>query len=174
MFHKFDGMNETTLSAIDALINSFEKDTYTQKHVISLLNYLVELDEKEEKQTINAITKVLSFCTKEFVKEPIIETLKSIKSSTATKASLLAVCWESGLNYTDYLDVFVNELIQNNEIVAIEAYTMIMEITAVSPKVKQAIELIHQTDQKNYSSAHRIIINDSLQHLISLHNTSNN
>ena len=78
MFHKFDGMNETTLSAIDALINSFEKDTYTQKHVISLLNYLVELDEKEEKQTINAITKVLSFCTKEFVKEPIIETLKSI------------------------------------------------------------------------------------------------
>lgn len=163
-------MNESTLSAVDALIASFEKDTYTEKHVESLLNYLVALDEKEEKATINAITKVLSFCTKDFVIAPIINTIKSIDSSNATKASLLAVCWESGLNYSNYLDVFVDALIHGNEIVAIEAYTMIMEFTVKNNKLKGAIELITQTDQKDYSPAHRVLINDSLQHLIHLYN----
>jgi hypothetical protein len=163
-------MNDTTLSAIDSLIASFEKDSYTEKHVISLLNYLVELDEKEEKSTIIAITKVLSFCTKDFVKVPIVNTLKSIDSSNAIKTSLLAVCWESGLDYTDYLEVFVDALIKGNEAVAIEAYTMILEFTDKNSKFKQAIEDISNTDQTNYSPAHRILINDSLQHLINLYN----
>ncbi len=163
-------MNDNTLSAIDSLIASFEKDSYTEKHVISLLNYLVELDEKEEKSTIIAITKVLSFCTKDFVKAPIVNTLKSIDSSNAIKTSLLAVCWESGLDYTDYLEVFVDALIKGNEAVAIEAYTMILEFTDKNSKFKQAIEDISNTDQTNYSPAHRILINDSLQHLINLYN----
>jgi hypothetical protein len=163
-------MNDTTLSAIDSLIASFEKDTYTEKHVISLLNYLVELDEKEEKSTIIAITKVLSFCTKDFVKAPIVNTLKNIESSNAVKTSLLAVCWESGLDYTDYLEVFVDALIKGNEAVAIEAYTMILEFTNKNSKFKQAIEDISNTDQTSYSLAHRILINDSLQHLINLYN----
>lgn len=163
-------MNETTISAIDALIESFEKDTYTEKHVLSLLNYLLELDETEDKQTINAITKVLSFCTKDFVKAPIAETIKSIDSSNAIKASLLAVCWESGLDYTNYLDVFVDALINGNEAVAIEAYTMILEFTNKDPYLKQAIEDITKTDQQHFSAAHRVLINDSLQHLINLYN----
>jgi len=163
-------MNDTTLSAIDSLIASFEKDTYSEKHVISLLNYLVELDEKEDKTTIIAITKVLSFCTKDFVRAPIVETLKNIDSSNAIKSSLLAVCWESGLDYSDYLDVFVDALIKGNEAVAIEAYTMILEFTNKNSKLKQAIEDITNTDQTSYSPAHRILINDSLQHLITLYN----
>ena len=163
-------MNDTTLSAIDSLIASFEKDTYTQKHVISLLNYLVELDEKEDKSAIIAITKVLSFCTKDFVRAPIVDTLKSIDASNAIKTSLLAVCWESGLDYTDYLEVFVDALINGNEAVAIEAYTMILEFTAKNSKFNQAIEEITNTDQTSYSPAHRILINDSLQHLINIYN----
>ncbi len=163
-------MNETTLSAVDALIASFEKDTYTVKHVESLLNYLVALNEKEDRTTINAITKVLSFCTKDFVIAPIISTLKSIDSSNATKASLLAVCWESGLDYTNNLDVFVDALIKGDEAVAIEAYTMIMEFTSKNDKLKGAIEVITNTDQKLYTPAQRILLNDSLQHLINLYN----
>jgi len=163
-------MNETTLSAIDALIESFEKDSYTEQHVNSLLNYLVALNETEDQQTINAITKVLSFCTKDFVKTPIIETIKNISSSNNTKASLLAVCWESGLDYSSYLDVFVDALITGNEIVAIEAYTLILEFAKKDSPVKQSIEDITKTDQQNYSPAHRILINDSLQHLINIHN----
>lgn len=163
-------MNETTLSAIDALIESFEKDAYTEKHVNSLLNYLVELKEEEDKETMKAITKVLSYCTKDFVKTPIIETIKSIDSSNNIKAALLAVCWESGLKYSSYLDVFVDALIHGNEAVAIEAYTMILEFTTSDSKIKEGIELINKTEQKNFSPAHRILINDSLQHLIHLYN----
>jgi hypothetical protein len=166
-------MNETTLSAIDTLIASFENDTYTEKHVISLLNYLIALGEKEEKATITAITKVLSFCTKDFVKVPIIQIIKSVDVSNATKASLLAVCWESGLDYSAYLDVFVDALIKGNEFVAIEAYTMIVEFSGKNDQLKKSIEDITNTDQKNYPPAHRILINDSLQHLINLYNISN-
>lgn len=165
-------MNDTTLSAIDSLIASFEKDTYTEKHVESLLNYLVELDEKEDKTTIMAITKVLSFCTKDFVKVPVVNTLKQIEATNAIKASLLAVCWESGLDYSNYLDVFIDALINGNEAVAIEAYTMILEFTDKNNDMKKAIEDITNTDQTAYSPAHRILINDSLQHLINLYNQS--
>jgi hypothetical protein len=83
----------------------------------------------------------------------------------------LAVCWESGLDYSSYLDVFVDALITGNEIVAIEAYTLILEFAKKDSPVKQAIEDITKTDQQNYSPAHRILINDSLQHLINIHNT---
>jgi hypothetical protein len=165
-------MNDTTISAIDALIASFEKNTYTEKHVISLLHYLVELDAKEEKQTIDAIIKVLGFCTKDFVRAPIMNALTSIDASNPIKASLLAVCWESGLDYNNYLNAFVEALIKGNEAVAIEAYTMILEFTEKTEKIKEAIENINSTDQKDYSPAHRILINDSLQHLINLYNSN--
>jgi ferritin-like protein len=163
-------MNDTTLSAIDSLIDSFEKNTYTEKHVISLLNYLITINEQEDKQTISAIIKVLSFCTKDFVKQHIVDTIQQIDAKSPIKASLLSVCWESGLDYSNYVDVFVNALIHGNEATAIEAYTMILEFTTGNEKVKQAIEDIHKTNQANYSPAHRILINDSLQHLISLLN----
>jgi hypothetical protein len=163
-------MNETTLSAIDALIESFEKDVYTEKHVNSLLNYLVELNEVEDKESIKAIIKVLSYCTKDFVRAPIVEIIKKIDLSNNVKANLLTVCWESGLDYTSYLDVFVDALINGNEVVAIEAYTMIFEFTKKDTKIKQAIDLINKTNQENFSPAHRILINDSLQHLIHLYN----
>ena len=106
-------MNDTTLSAIDDLIVSFEKDTYAEKHVVSLLTYLTSLEEKEDKETIDAIVKVLSFCTKDFVRAPIIDTIKHVESSPAIKASLIAICWESGLDYSNYLDVFVDALLKD-------------------------------------------------------------
>lgn len=162
-------MNDTTLSAIDALIDSFEKNTYTEKHVKSLLQYLVDLDPAEDKETITAIIKVLGFCTKDFVREPIIETLRSLEDTDPVKAWLVAVCWESGLDYAAYLDVFVTALLKGSELTAIEAYTMILEFTQKNEQVKKAIEDITKTDQLNYSPAHRILINDSLQHLINLY-----
>jgi hypothetical protein len=164
-------MNDTTLSAIDDLIVSFEKDTYAEKHVVSLLTYLTSLEEKEDKETIDAIVKVLSFCTKDFVRAPIIDTIKHVESSPAIKASLIAICWESGLDYSNYLDVFVDALLKDNEIVAIEAYTLIMELVTKTDQFKKAIETITNTEQTNYSAAHRILINDSLQHLIGLYNS---
>jgi hypothetical protein len=164
-------MNDTTLSAIDDLIASFEKDTYTEKHVVSLLTYLRALEEKEDKETIAAIIKVLSFCTKDFVKAPIIDTIKHVEASSAVKAALIAICWESGLDYTNYLNVFVDALLEDNEIVAIESYTLIMELDEKTDQFKNIIEKITNTDQINYSAAHRILINDSLQHLIGLYNS---
>lgn len=161
-------MNETTLSAIDALIESFEKNTYTERHVESLLNYLVALDENEDLQTINAIAKVLGFCNKDFVQKSIIERLGHKDTTNHIKTCLLTACWESGLNYSPFIDVIVQAMLSGNERVAIEAYTVILECNESGDTLKKAIEEINHSDQKNYSPAHRILINDSLHHLIAL------
>lgn len=166
-------MNQITLSAIDALIESFEKNTYTDKHVESLLNYLSELDELSDSTTIKAITKVLGFCTKDFVKLAVVERLKNDAIPNHVKAALLTSCWESGLDYSLYADVVVNAMLNGNEAVAIEAYTVICECSDTSPSIKKAIEAINNSEQKNYTPAHRILINDSLHHLITLNNQAN-
>lgn len=165
-------MNDTTLSAIDALIESFEKNTYTAKHVDSLLKYLISLNVNEDMSTVSAITKVLSFCTKDIVKEPILEALQNDEMSNEIKARLISSCWESGLDYSSNLNVFVDALLKGNEAMAIEAYTLILETTSSNSDLKKLIEDINLTDQRNYTPAHRILINDSLQHLISLFNNS--
>lgn len=163
-------MNDTTLSAIDALIESFEKNTYTLKHVESILKYMVGLSVIDDRPTINAITKVLSFCTKDFVKEPILEAIQNKEIASEIKVCLLSSCWESGLDYSSNLNVFVDALLNGNEAMAIEAYTIILETTSNNSDLKKLIEDINITDQKNYTPAHRILINDSLQHLINLYN----
>jgi hypothetical protein len=50
---------------------------------------------------------------------------------------------------------------------------MIVEFSGKNDQLKKSIEDITNTDQKNYPPAHRILINDSLQHLINLYNISN-
>lgn len=162
-------MNEASIKAVDSLIATFEKDTYTPKHVESLLNYLLDLDSADDYQTIAAITKVLGFCTKDFVKVPMIDALSNKSISHEIKAALLTACWESGIDYSAHTSIFVDPLLNGNELVAIEAYTLITELTNYHESMKEAIETITKTNQENYSPAHRVLINDSLHHLISLY-----
>lgn len=165
-------MEASTVTAIDTLIESFQKNTYTLKHVEGLLAYLVDCNEVEDTATIAAIIKVLQFCKKDFVPKAIATALPKLENKNSIKAKLIAVCWESGLDYNNYLSVFVDELIKDNELVALEVFTLISEMGEHTEQVKQAIEKIHHTEQTNYSAAHRIFINDSLQHLITLQQNS--
>jgi HEAT repeat protein len=43
----------------------------------------------------------------------------------AVQKQLISSCWENGLDYTPYLPVFVNLLIEKDFIIAFEAYTVI-------------------------------------------------
>lgn len=62
--------------------------------------------------------------------------------------SIVSACWENGLDYTEYLSVFVDLVIEKEFLVAFEAYTVIANMTgkisnaiqeAQSRKIKEAL-----------------------------------
>jgi HEAT repeat protein len=55
----------------------------------------------------------------------IIEAIRDQKYAPELK-ELIACCWENGLDYSNYLSLFVDLLIESEFFVAFEAYTVIM------------------------------------------------
>lgn len=64
----------------------------------------------------------------------IIEAIQNQKYAPELK-ELVASCWENGLDYSNYLTLFVDLLIDSEFLVAFEAYTVIVNMTA---KIDQA------------------------------------
>ena len=59
----------------------------------------------------------------------IVEAIQNQKFAPELK-SLVASCWENGLDYSNYLTLFVDLLIDSEFLVAFEAYTVIVNMTA--------------------------------------------
>jgi uncharacterized protein YjgD (DUF1641 family) len=76
----------------------------------------------------------------------IIEAIQNQKYSPELK-ELVACCWENGLDYSNYLSLFVGLLIDNEFEIAFEAYTVIMNLeTRIDQKIiDQQIDLLEQT-----------------------------
>ena len=84
----------------------------------------------------------------------IIEAIQNQKYAPERK-ELLACCWENGLDYSNYLTLFVDLLIKSDFIIAFEAYTVIVNMTENidQEKINTEIERLEQaiqgtTDQK--------------------------
>lgn len=84
----------------------------------------------------------------------MIEAIQNQKYAPELKL-LVSSCWENGLNYTNYLSLFVDLLIRHDFLVAFEAYTVItnMETTIDQAKIDTEIEKLDQamhttTDEK--------------------------
>jgi hypothetical protein len=59
----------------------------------------------------------------------IMEAIKSQRFAPELK-DLLATCWENGLDYSEYLSLFIELMIETEFQVALEAYTVIMNMTS--------------------------------------------
>lgn len=70
----------------------------------------------------------------------IIEAIQNQKYAPELK-ELVACCWENGLDYSNYLSLFVDLLIDNDFMIAFEAYTVIMNMTARIDQRKLDIEI---------------------------------
>lgn len=51
--------------------------------------------------------------------------------------SIVSACWENGLDYSEYLSIFVNLVIEKDFLVAFEAYTVITNMTG---KISNAVQ----------------------------------
>ncbi|QQS51529.1 MAG: HEAT repeat domain-containing protein [Bacteroidota bacterium] len=73
----------------------------------------------------------------------IIEQIKSSGTDTF-KSELIMTCWQSGLDYSEHIDVFTQSFIDGDFQTAIEAFSVIDEWIdqAGSEKIKQCKELL--------------------------------
>ena len=70
----------------------------------------------------------------------IVEAIQNQKYAPELK-ELVASCWENGLDYSNYLTLFVDLLIDSEFLVAFEAYTVIVNMTAKIDQVKIDVEI---------------------------------
>lgn len=84
----------------------------------------------------------------------IIEAIQNQKYAPELK-ELVSSCWENGLDYSNYLSLFIDLLIDCDFLIAFEAYTVIVNMTAKIDQAKIDIEIdklekaLHiSTDQK--------------------------
>lgn len=98
----------------------------------------------------------------------IIEAIQNQKYSPELK-ELIASCWENGLDYSNYLSLFVDLLIDNDFLIAFEAYTVIMNMTAQIDQAKIDIE-IDKLEQasKNTPENKKVLMLDVIDFLPSI------
>ncbi len=75
----------------------------------------------------------------------MIEAIQNQKYAPELK-QLVSSCWENGLDYSNYLSLFVDLLIHNDFLVAFEAYTVIVNMEKTIDQAKIDIE-IEKLDQ---------------------------
>ena len=80
----------------------------------------------------------------------IIEAIQNQKYAPELKV-LVSCCWENGLDYSNYLSVFVDLLINSDFLVAFEAYTVITNMTSVIDQNKIDME-IEKLDQAMHAT----------------------
>jgi len=70
----------------------------------------------------------------------IVDAIRNLRFAPELK-DLLATCWENGLDYSQYLSLFVDILIDSDFLVAFEAYTVIMNMTSTIDQAKIDVEI---------------------------------
>lgn len=98
----------------------------------------------------------------------IIEAIQNKKYALELK-QLVSCCWENGLDYTPYLPVFVDLLIEGDFLVAFEAYTVItnMETTIDQAKLDAEIEKLDKALHST-SDEKKVLILDVIDFLPSI------
>jgi hypothetical protein len=141
--------SEDTLRVIETLEDL--KVSGKASDVPQLIELLHQTQDLEIKSKINSLFANL----KEREAVPlIIEAIQNQKYAPERK-ELLACCWENGLDYSNYLSLFVDLLIENDFVIAFEAYTVIVNMTEriYQEKIDTEIGRLEQaiqstTDQK--------------------------
>jgi len=96
----------------------------------------------------------------------IINAINNIKN-TEQKASLIAACWETGLDFSGNFTFFIDLICHKEFIVAFEAFTVIQEMNVLID-----IEILKSSIKKlNECSSPNSTVNDAIQYLESIVNS---
>lgn len=160
------------LQSKDILTNLKSKDTELLLEMIAqirksgnslVLKELIELlHETEQVEIKRSIFNLLSELKDKPSVHALITAIKSEKYVNE-RAEMIACCWQNGLNYNEYLPFFIDLVINEEFLIAFEAFTVIENMTG---RIEDAIidaEVIKVNDAlKNSSEQKAYLLNGLL------------
>lgn len=113
-----------------------------------LTSTLQEVKKSGSSVLIAELVGLLRRTNKKEVKNQILEILNNLKSQASAKelaqairknkqrsllSHLVAACWKNGLDYTEFIDDFIDVFIQHDYLIALDAFTVIENSTRYLP-----------------------------------------
>lgn len=134
-----------------------------QEGDISIASELLDiLLQSQDTAVITNITSLLSDVKASDFKTILMDKLINATNDSG-KANLLRICWESAIDFSEYLDVFVDMLLNDDFITALEASTVIENLDGKIPeeKIHSAIRRL----ESNSDEDKNFLLEDTILHL---------
>ena len=119
MENKQDILKQLSSNDMDIVRGAIEQ--IKQEGDISIVPEL--LLQSQDTNTITNLTALLSDVKESDFKTVLMDKLINAPDGSG-KANLLRICWESAIDFSEYLDVFVDMLLHEDFIAALETYTV--------------------------------------------------
>lgn len=116
---------------------------------IPILAEMLHLSQNKEVKS-----KIISLFANLKEKDSVPYIIEAIQNERYTPElrQLISSCWENGLDFTNYLSLFVDLLIEGDFVVALEAFTVITNMSETIDQVKIDAE-IQKLDQAMHTTA---------------------
>ena len=159
------------------LNNNIVKKLYSN-NLSSVNQALDEISQSGNSQYIPMLIDILHTHPHESVKSGVIKILSEIKHTNAVpelmkaienpeyinlQETLIRICWENGLDFTNYFSTFIDLLIKGNYMIAFEAYTVIensegyLSSTSVHEYIDRLKEALTNVPEERTALIHSII-----------------
>ena len=161
MENKQDILKQLSSNDMDMVKGAIEQ--IKQEGDISIVPELLDiLLQSQDTNTITNLTALLSDVKESDFKTVLMDKLINATSDTG-KANLLRICWESAIDFSEYLDIFVDMLVHDDFITALEASTVIENLQGKIPeaKIHNAIKFLETEDNEDKS----FLLEDAILHL---------
>ena len=164
MENKQDILKQLASNDMEVVKSAIEQ--IKQEGDISIASELLDiLQQSQDTAVITNLTALLSDVKDSDLKTILMDKLINATSDTG-KANILRICWESAIDFSEYLDVFVDMLLSEDFITALEASTVIENLGGKIPEEKllTAIKRL----ENNSDEDKNFLLEDTIQHLKAL------
>jgi hypothetical protein len=128
-----------------------------------IIDSLFDLYLTTQKQEIKSqlFSLFIDIKDKRFVQK-LVDSLSKPKFSTISK-DLISISWQTGLDFCDHLDLFVQKMIEGNDEIAIECFSVIENaIDDLSDDRKKELSLVLQANLTNSIGVKKGMIEETI------------
>ena len=161
MENKQDILKQLSSNDMDIVRGAIEQ--IKQEGDISIVPELLDiLLQSQDTNIITNLTALLSDVKESDFKTVLMDKLINAPAGSG-KANLLRICWESAIDFSEYLDVFVDMLLHEDFIAALEASTVIENLHGNIPEEKIHIAIQRLKSESNEDNA--FLLEGTIPHL---------
>ena len=163
-------LKSTNKNELIKTINSFRKSGKPEQ-LPTLIKILLSLKDEDIKEKIYAL---LNDVKDKNIRPFIIEAIKD-DNNKSLQTTLIASCWQSGIDYSDYLIDFCNFVITADYETTIEIYTVIEEMNFTNNliNVNEAITILKH-NFKDFDYNKKSLVSELIKFLENQKKTGNN